>query len=435
MSRKQRKPNTDGNKQVPQIVVHDLTLVSPQRGTADIGKLRGAIERAESITLPRRVQLYDIYRHITTIDGHLSGIIEKRVAAVQNKTLTYKDRKGNRIEEFDTLINSLKFDELLKLIVESKLWGISGVEFIPGGFFDFKALPRKHISPEKQQILLSQYDYEGIPIDDLPFVWIVGEERDLGKLLTCSMYSLYKINGFGDFAQYVEIFGQPVRIIYYDAYDTQTKNQLSELLHTSGSSLSMMIPKQAQFQMLDGKTSNANGDLQMALIKACNDEMSVAVLGNTETTTSSDSSGYAQAKVQSEQQFQITASDLTFVERILNSPKLLSLIRSYGLPVSEGGYFEFEQAKDLEKLAKRLDIDERVSYKVPIPDDYWYDTYDIPRPKYATQAPEPKPKADGKPDGKQPASKSKKRLLSEVKSFFEKAPQGRSGANTKSWQL
>lgn len=83
--------------------------------------------------------------------------------------------------------------------------------------------------------------------------------------------------------------------------------------------------------------------------------------------------------------------------------------------LSEGGYFKFEQAKDLEKLAKRLDIDERVSYKVPIPDDYWYDTYDIPRPKYNEQAPEPKP--DDEPDGKKPASKAKKRLLSQVKSF------------------
>ena len=84
-------------------------------------------------------------------------------------------------------------------------------------------------------------------------------------ILACSMYAIYKRGGFGDFAQYVEIFGQPVRIMKYDAYDTKTKQELKTLLTDSGSSLAMMIPKQAEFEMLDGKTSNGDGKLQIGL--------------------------------------------------------------------------------------------------------------------------------------------------------------------------
>ncbi|MDR0560772.1 MAG: hypothetical protein LBG92_11440 [Prevotellaceae bacterium] len=226
------------------VVVQDMTLVSPNRNTADIGKLKSAIERAESITLPKRAALYDIYNHITTIDGHLSGLIEKRVAAILNKSLNYYDKKGKKIDALDALIESEKFNDLQKLIIESKLWGISGVEFIVGKEFNFEPIPRKHIIPEKNIITMSQYSNEGINIDALPYVWTIGNKKDLGKLLTCSMYSLYKMNGFGDFAQFVEIFGQPVRIIYYDAYDTKTKTELSNLLQKSGSSLCMMVPKQ-----------------------------------------------------------------------------------------------------------------------------------------------------------------------------------------------
>ena len=149
MARKKNNNTSEKKETTPAIVVQDMTLVSPDRNTADVGKLKAAIQRAESITLPKRVQLYDIYNHITTIDGHLSGIIEKRVAAVQNKSLYYKDKKGRRVDAFDTLISSQRFSDLIKLIIESKLWGISGVEFIVGSRFDFEEVPRKHIIPER----------------------------------------------------------------------------------------------------------------------------------------------------------------------------------------------------------------------------------------------------------------------------------------------
>lgn len=435
----QRRNNTTIKRpQATPIVVQDMTLVSPDRSTADIGKLKAAIQRAESISMPKRVQLYDIYNHITTIDGHLSGIIEKRVAAIQNKALLYKDKKGRRVPEFDTLINSQKFNDLLKHIIDSRLWGVSGVEFIVGSEFDFVEVPRKHIIPEKNIIVQSQYSNEGIDINLLPFVWTIGDKKDFGKLLTCAMYSLYKLNGFGDFAQFVEIFGQPVRIIYYDAYDTKTKEQLSSLLKTSGSSLAMMIPKQAQFQMLDGKTANANGDLQLNFIRACNDEMSIAILGNTETTTSNKSSGYAQAKVQGEQQFEITKKDLSFVQNTLNNGKFLRILQSYGYPIVEGGGFEFEREIDVEKLKARLDIDREVSLKVPLADDYWYDTYGLPKPDNYDEL---KAKQDEEQASQRTVSddndnrKKGRRLFADLYDFFVQAPPKASGANNKIWRL
>jgi phage gp29-like protein len=260
------------------------------------------------------------------------------------------------------------------------LLSISGVEFIAGADFDCAEIPRKHIRPENGTIVKSQYQNEGIPIDTLPFVFTVGNKRDPGKLLTCSMYSLYKLGGFADFAQYVEIFGQPVRIIYYDAYDTKTKEQLRQILSQSGSSLAMMIPQQAKFEMLDGKTANANGDLQIKFLKACNDEMSIAVLGNTETTASSSSSGYAQAKIMAEGQKEILESDIKFVQNVLNSPKFITILASYGFPVKDGGKFLFEQETNLDELQKTVEIAQKIAMNVPVDDDYWYSLGIVPKP-------------------------------------------------------
>jgi phage gp29-like protein len=194
------------------------------------------------------------------------------------------------------------------------------------------------------------------------------------------MYAIYKRGNFGDWAQYVEIFGQPVRIMYYDAYDTQTKQELKQVLNESGSSLAMMIPKQAEFTILDGKSSNGYGKLQDGFKEACNNEMSICILGNTETSSSSKSSGYAQAKEHGEQQDEIIFADLIFVENMLNSEKFLQILKSYGYAV-EGGSFSYEAAQDLNALKTRMEIDGFVASKVPVGDDYWYETYGIPKPE------------------------------------------------------
>lgn len=435
-----KKNNTTvqrGKDNPQELIIQDLSLVSPDRGRKDIGTLKSNIQRAESVYIPNRVGLYDTYHDVMTLDGHLSGIWRKRIDAVLNKNIRFVDKSKRKKDGFDELIYSNKFNRLIEIIIESKGWGISGIEFIIGEKFDYNEIPRKHIRPEQGIIVKSQYSSTGIPIDELPFVWVVGDKNDLGILLQCVMYALYKRGGLGDLAQYVEIFGQPVRIIYYDAYDTKTKGELRQLLNESGSSLAMMIPKQAQFSMLDGKTSNGTGELQLGFMRFCNDEMSIAVLGNSETTSASKGSGYAQAKEHSKQQLEITKSDIAFVQNVLNEPQFLNILKSYGYPIEDGDSFEYEMEIDLETLKARKEIDEFVSAKVPVDDDYWYDTYGISKPdnyeelkkemkeKEAKQAAmmlqfgngnnqeEPEEVEEPEPD-KQPDKKKKQKDLSDV---------------------
>lgn len=374
--KKDKKPRAKKNAAV---IIQQIVHVAPDRQRKDVGTLKQALERAESVILPNRYKLYDLYHDVVSLDGHLSGVLDKRTKAVTNKRLIFVDKSGKKVDVMDSLIQSTKFEQLLEVMMETIYWGTSAVEFVVGGEFAYNVIDRRHIRPEKRQIAISQYDSNGIDIDTLPQVWLIGKTNDLGKLLQCSMYALYKRSGFGDFAQYVEIFGQPVRVVKYDTYDKKTQEELRKALDESGSSLVMMIPKQADFSMLDGKTSNGNGELQERLIQACNQEMSVAILGNSETTTSSKSSGYAQAEVHSEQQMEITLSDMRFVINLLNSGFFLNVLSGYGYPV-DGGAFQFEQEQDIGRLKARLDIDRELSQHVPVSDDYWYETYGLPKP-------------------------------------------------------
>lgn len=367
----------------PTYIIQEINLVSPDRTRKDIQTLKESVVSAESVHYPNRVQLYDLYHDVLSMDGYLRGIVEKRITSVLNKNLKFIDKSGDENHEVSKLMRSNAGRKVIRKILESQLWGISGLEFKVGPKFEVDEIPRKHIKPEKGIITKSQYGStveNGFPIKDLPFVWVVGDKTDLGLLLACSMYAIYKRGNFGDWAQYVEIFGQPVRIMEYDAYDTKTKEELKKILQEAGNSLAMMIPKQATFQMLDGKQSNGDGKLQQAFKDACNQEMAIAILGNTETTSASNSSGYAQSKEHGEQQEEIIASDLIFVENCLNSEHFLNILKSYGYDV-EGGAFEFELELNLDKLKVRLEIDFKVSERVPVEDDYFYETYGIPKPK------------------------------------------------------
>lgn len=444
-----KKNNTvsveDGKK--ADVKVIDLRLVAPDRNRKDVGKLKAAIERAESITMPNRAKLMDLYHDVVTIDGHLDGILEKRTKSVTNKRLRFLDKDGKKVDEFDDLIKSGKFKRLLEIFMERIYYGCAATEFVVGAKFDFREIDRRHIRPEAREIAISQFDIKGVSVSEFPMVWLMGEPYELGKLLRCSMYALYKRSGFGDFAQYVEIFGQPVRVVKYDAYDKKTQEDLRKALDETGSSLVMMIPKQADFEMLDGKTSNGTGELQERLINCCNQEMSVAILGNSETTTSSKSSGYAQAEVHADQQMEITIDDMHYVEDMLNSEYFFGILASYGYHV-EGGHFEFERPKNLYELQARLNIDTQLAQRIPISDDYFYETYEIPKPDNYDQMkleqeerrqatldalrnartndtkdePEDKDKKKDEPDDKDREKKKGKNLYESLADFFGFAP-------------
>ncbi len=324
---------------------------------------------------PNRTRLYDVYEDIL-LDGHLSGVIAKRMDAVLNKEIWF-ETEGVKNRHMDALIHSLPFREVLRTIMETMLWGISGIEFLPGKVFDFEKIPRKHIKPELGMIAFEQAGTEGIPYAGLDNVWILGGKKDLGLLLKCAPYSLYKRGGISDWAQFIELFGQPVRIIKYDSFDEQTRSELKKILDESGSSLSLMIPRQADFEIKDGKQTNCDGNLQLSFIKAMNEELSITILGNTETTTSSYSTGYAQSKVHLEQQYEITRSDIIYTASMLNDSKFLSILQGYGYPV-QNGKFVFAKDMDVEYLKTRMAVDKEVAQKVTVPENYWYDTYGIP---------------------------------------------------------
>lgn len=365
------------------VVVNKITIRPVIRQATDITDFRNKHKIAEFIINPSRVGLYDLYDE-TLIDAHLSGIYGKRLRALRNKKIRFV-KDGVEVEEMDDLlIKKPVFRFIRKRIFDIQAWGVSGLEFIPGEKVCVKEVPRKHIKTHLKIISTEQLGVtpvEGGQYEENPFLWVKeNEDEKLGFLLKAVPWVIYKRGLIGDWAQYIELFGQPVRVGKYNAYDEETRAQLEKAMESAGSSLSIMIPKEAEMQVVDGKSSNANGDLQERFKNTCDEQLSILVLGVTETTKASQSSGYAQSKTHQDEQFEVTKDDMAFEIDMLNDDKFLAILKSYGLPV-DGGCFEYEDEANLSILKERLEMDIKLSDKVPVDDDYFYETYKLPKPK------------------------------------------------------
>ena len=69
---------------------------------------------------------------------------------------------------------------------------------------------------------IREEDEHGIPYADNDLIIQFGGDDDLGILLRAAPFVIYKRGGFGDWAQFVELFGMPQRIGKYSSMDEQS---------------------------------------------------------------------------------------------------------------------------------------------------------------------------------------------------------------------
>lgn len=404
--------------------VYNQILVQPvHRGINDIGSWKSALRAAD---MGLRSKLYDLYEDIL-LDGFVLDAINKRIEAITDCDINFLVNK-KEVPEISELMDTIEFEEQLKEIMWSLFLGISVDEYSFVNGFDFNSIPRKHIRPKEKMILRQQYDTTGISYESDAMIIQWGDDNDLGLLLKIAPYVIYKRGGFGDWAQFVELFGMPQRIGKYNSMDEQSRRLLIQAFEEAGAAPYLVIPKESEVEQttLSGST---NGALYNDFRNACNEEILITVLGQTMTTQ--DGASLSQSKVHMEVQEKKHRSDRRFVIRMLNK-FLVPLLESRGYPV-HGGKFSFVDKKD-EITVNDL---KTLSTMIPIPRSYGYEKYGIPEPKDGEEVflgtptetdVEPDDAAQAKTEKKdgispEPVKNSDDRTLWErVKSFFVAAP-------------
>ena len=370
-------------KQQP-IIVQQLTVRPINRNLVDIDKWRNAMRSAEA-TVPRRVELYDLYEEIM-LDLHLTSVIGKRIMAVTNIEWQFLDKNGKEVDAIKEWIDTPDFELVVSELLNSKIWGYTMLEFdfYGDGTFGVWLVPRKHMRPKLGIVSKEQTANAGINVREGVYADTVleaGNPDDLGLLLKISPMVIYKRGNWGDWAQFIERFGQPLIDAIWDGYDEGQRTMLLQALENIGSGGQIVRPAGTQLQFLQGGSNNPTGELNNGFKTALNDEISVGVLGQTETTTSSASSGYAQSIVHGATEDQINISDINFVRRILNK-RLVAMLEANGI-YTGGGKFSLKANKaDVDSKTKEIDADVKLKndLELPLSDDYLYEKYSIEKP-------------------------------------------------------
>lgn len=363
------------------IVVQNLVIRPVVRQSQDIGKWRAALQSAEAIN-PNRVQLYDLYDDLM-LDPRLKSLIKKRILGVTKIQLMFVDQEGNEIPEMTELLSKSVVRKLRKEIMKAKFWGIKVIELMKNPDFSVYSIPNKHIKPKEGKIVFEQHGHEGIFYKNPPisnYVFEVGDYDDLGLLLEAAPYVIYKRGGFGDWAQYAEIFGMPFRKGKYNGYDQVARQQLETALEKMGGAGFAAIPNETDIEFIENKSTAGSTDLYNTLIKACNEELAVLILGQTETTTKTAGSLGGNDDTHEATEDEINMDDCAEELAIFNE-QIKPILKNLGYPVENGNFIH---KKDDEKLSIKDKVDVFIKlkneFKLPIADDHVYEETGIPKP-------------------------------------------------------
>lgn len=372
-----------GRKYSP--VFSTLKVATLRMATQDISNWKTAIDSAKNATNPKRKQLLELYESIM-LDGHLLSVVNKRIIAITNKKVLFqaKGKEGEINEAIqDSILETPWFYDLLKHAMESVAWGHSLIELVPeaGEISRVELIPRINVKPETGIILLDpSNDKNGIYYRDDPrqgaYLIEVGGRKDYGLLMSAAQYVIYKRGGFGDWAQFTELFGQPFRVGTYNPFNDSARRDLETALTEMGGAAWAVIPEGAKIDIKDSAGATGRADIFKELINLCDQQLSKIILGQTMTTD--NGSSRSQSEVHKEVEEDINLSDMIHMEYILNwnvKPKLVDLGRSD----LKDGRFQFEKTKTL-PLEKQIDIAVKVSEKVPIAEEWWYKTFGIQKP-------------------------------------------------------
>ena len=328
-------------------------LVELQRQTEmltkkDIGAWRMAWQRAIDVQNPNRCALLDIYTDVD-VDMHLTGCVGQRKGFVTKRGFKLVDKGGKKNDEVTALFETEWFDEFVSLVLDSRYYGHSLIQFDVAidrdGQMQFpipELVPRKHVRPEYGVIVRNQNDVpqSGISYREGEFAdWCieVGRPHDLGLYLKCCPSALSKKNMLAFWDGFGEIFGMPIRIAKTTSQDEKSRNKIQDMLAKMGAAFYGVFPNDTEMEIKESSRGDAYNVYDKRIDRA-NSELSKGVLNQTMTIDSGSS--LSQSQVHLEVFENVINEDQKLVRNVVNN-KLIPFMAKHGFPVV-GYTFEWD---------------------------------------------------------------------------------------------
>lgn len=370
----------------PSIVVQKLDIMPIVRNSQNMDKWRAAIASAES-AIPYWLPLYQMYVDVE-LDPQIEAVTGKILDAVLSANWSFVDKDGTPVDDINELIDTIGFDTLITEITKSKWWGTSMVE--PKFFKNHRGnwemscyvMPKQNMRPHLGVIAFDQITNDGINIRKGRYaktIMEVGDPKDLGLHKNGAAYQILKRGGVGDYAMAIQLWGEPIVDALWDGVDTKQRDTLKEAIKTRGAGGAFIHPKGTELELMLAN-GNSTGQFHVRFLQFLDKQIAKNYLGATETVESSESSGNTQAKTHSEQTNIKFERYITYVRKILNS-RFIKILDAGGFNTSNGRFvIEGEEQELSKKESFEMHKSMAKDLGLPIDDDFWYETYGVPKP-------------------------------------------------------
>lgn len=331
------------------------------------------------------------------------------------KALELADRLADifyNLNDFEDLLPNLMQGVFSGVSISEIEWELNDGLLLPKNFHN-RPLPMFAVDKGGIKFKKSQRDLEAL--NDFGFIIhnpFIRNKAFTGLYEPLAYLQMFKHYSFYDFAEFLENYGQPIRIGKYPAFATkEEKSSLLNALHQLGHNMAGIIPESMAVDIIN-TLSNNNGSSFLSMVERCDAGMSKIILGQTLTSSSDGAGSYALGRIHNEVRKDILTNDAKKLAKTITNQLLYKIIALNFADVKKTDlpYFEFntQDAVNLEYYANALPKLSQMGVKFP--KRYINELLNIP------------PKADDD-EFLEPAFNNSNNLKNEAKTNFENLTQ------------
>lgn len=363
-------------------------------------KLKSILDDAENGDITAQHELFmDIEERDSNIGANIQTRkrailkLDWRISAPRNATPAEEKLQETIDELFYQYPN---FEDLLVDMMDGVGHGFSALEIEwkleDGKYVPHNFIPRPQswfrLDKDDNVLLKTPTNPMGEPLR--PFGWVVHKHKSrtvqlarVGLFRTLAWLYMFKHYSTFDFAEFLELYGMPIRIGKYGAGASESeKRTLLRALAQIGHNAAGIMPEGMTVELHNAANSNASNNPFLQMIDWCEKSAARLILGQTLTSgADGKSSTNALGQVHNEVRMDLLVSDAKQVAQTITQQIILPYLQinvDPNIALYRVPYFEFD-TKKYEDLSVFADaIPKLVSVGVQIPERWARDKIGIP---------------------------------------------------------
>ncbi|OBW97591.1 DUF935 domain-containing protein [Gallibacterium genomosp. 1] len=315
------------------------------------------------------------YREVLA-DSHVAGCVRRRKAAVKGLEWRLTPSGNQQVDDqLAAIFAELPLNHIISQVLNATLFGYQALEVVwryAEGIWqplDIQAKPQEWFVFDEDNCLklrTKANPVEGVALPEKKFLLATQDATyenpyGQGDLSKCFWAATFKKGGFKFWLEFTEKYGSPWLVGKHPrtSTPTETEDLLDSLEQMLGTAVAA-IPDDSSINLLESASKGGSSQVFDDFLRYCKSEISVAILGQDQTTEADSNRASATAGLEVLED--IRDDDARLVESVFN--QLLSWLCELNFNVDQLPKFELFEQESVDKLqAERDEILSRVGVK------------------------------------------------------------------------